>query len=144
MAAYNAGNGAFKRKLCEELQIPTDPSTLDIADENYEDVVDAWFSFWVHYSDGLSAYLEKVKEIESENIDRDVDMSKGNIIRRKIMERKKLQRAYQCPDEPWSSVDPKTAVEYPQCTRRRDIDAGQNNGSCHRANWSLCRLWKQR
>lgn len=113
LADYNAGNRALKRKLREELQIPTDPATLDIADENYEDALDAWFSFWVYHSDGLSAYLENVKEIESENIDGDVDMSKGNIIRRKIMERKKLQRAYQCPDEPWSCVDPKLLWNIP-------------------------------
>src|SRR5207247_405269 len=42
---------------------------------------------------------------EAESVGADVEASKGNLIRRKLQARKKLNQKYGCPPEPWTSVD---------------------------------------
>ena len=51
------------------------------------------------------AYIDELREIESENIGEDIDASKSHVIRRKMANRKKLAAKYGAPIEPWNAVE---------------------------------------
>ncbi|MBZ0115090.1 MAG: beta-ketoacyl synthase [Thermoanaerobaculia bacterium] len=86
---------------------PEDPQDLETESEGFDQARSAWLSFWLTRSVGLRDYLAELGGIESESIGEDVETSKGHVIRRKMMARKRLNQKYGCPLEPWASVDAK-------------------------------------
>ena len=113
LAAYRKSSEDEKRKIRNSLGAPPDPEEMDYTDDDYEDVLENWFSFWILRSDGLKQYLEQLKKIEAESITGNIDTEKMHVIRRKTTARKRLNESYGCPLEPWSAVDPKLLWNIP-------------------------------
>ena len=106
LAAYRRASRSGQQRLLEKLNAPEDPCGLDPEDDAYEDALEAWYAFWVLRSDGLRAYLEELRAIESESVADDIDASKSHLIRHKTSARRKLNKKHGCPTEPWSAVNP--------------------------------------
>ena len=107
LAAYRAlTSPAAKTDLRTELGAPPDPEDFDPQDENYEDITENWYAFWINRSDGLRLYLDELKQIEAESITGDIEKEKVHLMRRKSAARRKLNDKYACPTEPWNAVDP--------------------------------------
>lgn len=98
---------ATKAELRDAMGAPQDPAELNEYDDKYDDTQDAWYAFWVEHSEGLKNYLRKVRNVEALNIEGDIDTGKSHMIRHKMAARKKINRDYRCPPEPWNSVDTK-------------------------------------
>jgi 3-oxoacyl-(acyl-carrier-protein) synthase len=107
LAAYRQLPADQRAGRRAELGAPGDPAELPPENPALDEALDAWFHFWIHRSQGLRAYLAAAREIEAEGVGVDVEASKGNVIRRKMAARKKLNASYGCPPEPWTSVDAK-------------------------------------
>lgn len=105
LAAYRQADPGGKAALRARRGAPEDPAFIDAGDERREEVEEAWHAFWVQRSDGLHAYLEELKCIESESVADDIEKEKGHLIRRKTSARRKLNQKYGCPAEPWNAVD---------------------------------------
>jgi 3-oxoacyl-(acyl-carrier-protein) synthase len=106
LAAYGAAQGPDKKRMLKDFGAPPDPKDADSLDENYEDVTEGWFAFWVNRSDGLRSYLNELQKIEAEGIGGDIEAGKFHLIRRKSAAVRKLNAKYGCPTEPWNAVDP--------------------------------------
>jgi 3-oxoacyl-(acyl-carrier-protein) synthase len=113
LAAYYAASQQGKQRIAEDIGIPRDPESADPTDENYADISEAWYAFWVNRSDGLIQYLNELKQIEAESIMGDIDAGKVNIMRHKASGKRKLSAKYGCPIEPWNAVDPKLLWNIP-------------------------------
>ena len=105
LAVYQQSNEKIKADLRRTMGAPEDPDLLDEFDDRYEDVLEAWYAFWLDYSEGLTTYLRKIRDIEGISVGDDIEASKGHVIRHKIAARKKINKEYGCPTEPWASVD---------------------------------------
>ena len=105
LAAYRALPPAGREARRGELGAPRDPTDLAPEDPALDEALDEWLHFWTFRSSGLQAYLAEAREIEAEGVGADVEASKGNVIRRKVSARRKLNQRYGCPPEPWTSVD---------------------------------------
>lgn len=127
---YAEASAAEKAQIREEYGAPQDPAGLDQDHDIYDDVVDDWNAFWVFHSDGLKEYLLRLREIESESITGDVDSEKGHVIRRKIAARKKLNRHYGCPTEPWGSVSAKLLWNIANIAGAQISMLGKITGTC--------------
>ncbi len=104
LATYRASEASRRAELRQQLGAPQDPAELSPEADEFDEVLSGWLDFWLARSGGLRAYLDKLRTIESESVGSDVQASKGHVIRRKMMARKRLNQKYGCPTEPWSSV----------------------------------------
>lgn len=109
---------------------PQDPGELDPESEAFDDLRDDWYDFWSHHSEGLQEYLGKLRDIESESIVGDVDSGKGHVIRRKIAARRKLNKAYGCPTEPWGGVEAKLLWNIANIAGAQISMLGKITGTC--------------
>lgn len=107
LAAYRRSDPEERRRIREDMHLPEDPADLDPEDPRHDQVREEWFSAWLPHSEGLNEYLGELREIESQNIGEDVESSKRAMIRRKLGARKRLNKRFGCPPEPWTSVDAK-------------------------------------
>lgn len=105
LAAYRAADPRERSTIREDLGAPTDPRELDPEEDGFEDAVDRWTAFWVERSPALVRYLERLREIEGEGVEGDVESGKAHVIRRKMAARKRLHQEIGCPTEPWAAVD---------------------------------------
>jgi len=105
LASYRKSTEEEKEKFRAAINAPVDPESLGIDAIGYEDATEAWQLFWLERSDALLSYLDELREIESENIGKDIDASKSQVIRRKMAARKKLSAKYGAPVEPWNAVE---------------------------------------
>lgn len=105
LESYRQADDAKREQLRLEYNAPTDPASLDPEVEDFDVAVEEWLAFWVQRSAGLERYLADLKEIESQSIAGDIDAEKGHLIKRKMVSRKKLNKRYGCPEEPWAAVD---------------------------------------
>jgi 3-oxoacyl-[acyl-carrier-protein] synthase II len=107
LAAYRVTTSpAAKTDLREKIGAPPDPDAFDPLEENYEDITESWYAFWVNRSDGLREYLDELKQIEAESITGNIEKEKVHLMRRKSSAKRKLNDKYGCPTEPWNAVDP--------------------------------------
>jgi 3-oxoacyl-(acyl-carrier-protein) synthase len=113
LAAYQLASPEQKHQILDDFAAPPDPQTIEQTNEDYEDVSDNWYAFWVNRSDGLKKYLEKLKQIEAESILGDIETGKVHLIRRKAATLRKLNAKYGCPTEPWNAVDPQLLWNLP-------------------------------
>ena len=107
LADYQQQSEADQAATRDRFGAPEDPDQYPADTYERDAAREAWFEFWVNHSDQLRAYLDELCEVESWSLEGDVDANKGHLIRRKMAARKKINNRYQCPPEPWSSVDPK-------------------------------------
>ncbi|HVS64891.1 MAG TPA: beta-ketoacyl synthase N-terminal-like domain-containing protein [Thermoanaerobaculia bacterium] len=63
-----------------------------------------WDAFWAGRGDDLTAYLDELREIESRDVEGDVETGKRSTIRRKRNLVARLQEKWGTPDPPWSEV----------------------------------------
>jgi hypothetical protein len=105
LANYKSLPPQERQSLRAQIGAPEDPQDLDTESEEFDRTRSEWMSFWLARSIGLRDYLKELRQIESESIGHDVETSKGHVIRRKMMARKRLSQKYGCPQEPWASVD---------------------------------------
>lgn len=104
LAEYMAAGNDRKSIIREHLGAPNDPAELEEDADSYEDVVEAWESFWAYHSHQLKNYLNELREIEGENLEGDIDANKGHLIRKKMGARRKLNKKYGAPKAPWDAV----------------------------------------
>ena len=102
---YRGLSASEQETTRESIGSPTDPTLLAPEEETFSQALDDWLKFWCQRSAGLNAYLNELQAIESESIGDNVETSKGHVIRRKMAARKKLNKQYGCPTEPWASVN---------------------------------------
>lgn len=127
---YYESSADDRSAIREQYGAPTDPSDVSPDEESFEDIFDDWNAFWVFHSDGLQEYLQKLREIESESITGDVDSGKGHVIRRKIAARKKLNKEYGCPTEPWGGVPAKLLWNIANIAGAQISMLGKITGTC--------------
>jgi 3-oxoacyl-(acyl-carrier-protein) synthase len=113
LAAYRAASAPERRSVLTDVGAPQDPADADPMDENYEDITDNWYAFWVKRSEGLQHYLDELKEIEAQSITGDIEKGKVHLLRHKSSAKRKLNARYGCPTEPWNAVDPKLLWNLP-------------------------------
>ncbi|HVS15681.1 MAG TPA: beta-ketoacyl synthase N-terminal-like domain-containing protein [Thermoanaerobaculia bacterium] len=63
-----------------------------------------WDAFWAGRDDELAAYLDELRDVESFDVEGDVETGKRAAIRRKRTLVTRLKERWQAPDPPWSSV----------------------------------------
>jgi hypothetical protein len=97
-ATAKAGTGAGTRQphppTREELQIG----------ETYEAAREAWESYWAARSDLLAEYLRESARLHDVEIRGDIEKDKVRVIKKRLVEMKKLNQKWQIPPEPWASV----------------------------------------
>ncbi len=128
LAAYRNARPDRRVEIREEMGAPDDPRDLDPLDDWFEEAVDAWSSFWVHQSEGLHRYLERMQEIEAEGLNGDVEKDKSHVIRRKMAARKRINKEQGCPTEPWAAVDAKLLWNIPNIPSAQITMLGQLTG----------------
>jgi hypothetical protein len=128
LADYRSANAAARERRRTELGAPPDPADFAPEEQGHEARVDAWLAFWLELSEGLEKYLEELRQIESEGIVGDVESEKGNIIRRKLAARKRLNARWSCPLEPWNSVDAQLLWNIPNIPASQITMLGQITG----------------
>lgn len=129
MSMYDNSPEHLKSQIREALEAPEDPAGLNEFDAKYDDVRDAWFAFWVQFSEGLKNYLRKIRAVESTGIKGDIDSGKGHVIRHKVVARKKINREYGCPTEPWACIDPKILWNIPNIAAAQISMLGRITGA---------------
>ncbi|MCB1043387.1 MAG: beta-ketoacyl synthase [Acidobacteria bacterium] len=107
LARYHQGDADRKEQIRQEYGAPDDPDQFPPDSDARDFAREAWNAFWLTHSDQLQKYLDELREVEGLSLEGDVDANKGHLIRKKAMSRKRLNMKYGCPDEPWTSVDPK-------------------------------------
>ena len=101
----NLQNEDEKQNYLRKHEAPEDPkdktfSTLREKEEYY----DSWFAFWSSKSENLAQYLKEAAEINKVDIWGDVEKTKVNVIKKKLVSFKKLWKKWKCPEEPWTAV----------------------------------------
>ncbi len=130
LAGYRRALPEERRARLGELGAPPDPDDLDPDSDEAEEAADAWFAFWVCRSAGLERYLAELREIEAEGIGDDIDASKGHLIRRKAVARRKLNARYGCPLEPWNAVNANILWNIPNIPAAQISMLGRITGPC--------------
>jgi 3-oxoacyl-[acyl-carrier-protein] synthase II len=82
--------------------VPPDPAGAP-ADER--DMLESnWWHFWASRSPQLREYLEQLREIESANVEGDIEKGKLHMLKHKQRQTAKLQEQWGAPEPPWRSV----------------------------------------
>ena len=82
---------------------PPEPETI-AAPEERELAEDAWFAYWAKHSDALLQYLAELREIESLELEGDVETGKMRLLREKGRRLGKLGESWGAPAPPWGKV----------------------------------------
>jgi 3-oxoacyl-(acyl-carrier-protein) synthase len=82
---------------------PPEPETI-AAPEERELAEDAWFAYWAKHSAALLQYLEELREIESLQLEGDVETGKMRLLREKGRRLTKLGESWGAPAPPWNRV----------------------------------------
>ncbi len=69
-----------------------------------EELEDAWFAYWAERSDQLAVFLDELREIESTQVQGDVESGKLRMIRDKRRRLTQLQERWAAPQPPWNEV----------------------------------------
>ena len=97
---------ALRRHLDGEAdpEAPPSPSTVPSGTETWIEAKRSWDAFWMRRSDALVEYLAEAAAIQSEPVPPSSGSAKLGSIRQKLNRIKSLNRKWECPEEPWSSV----------------------------------------
>lgn len=100
LRAHLAGEG-------DAADAPTSPDEFDIGSDDWLDARNDWNAYWAAHSDGLARYLEEAAAIQAEPVPPSAGTAKLGSIRQKLSRIKVLNKAWGCPEEPWSAVSAK-------------------------------------
>jgi len=75
---------------------------LDV--DRREELEDAWFAYWAERSDQLALFLQELSEVESSQLQGDVESGKLRMIRDKRRRLVQLQERWAAPQPPWNEV----------------------------------------
>ncbi len=95
LAAHLAGVG-----LDEDAPPPPEEAGAEEADLARE----AWHEYWTARSDKLAEYLAELREIESMQVDGDVEAGKLRVLKEKRRRKTRLQERWGAPEPPWNAV----------------------------------------
>jgi 3-oxoacyl-(acyl-carrier-protein) synthase len=93
-------NSALPR---EEAESPegAPPSPASVAAESRQEAQDAWSAFWMARSPELQQYLSEAAEIDSLNLEGEVETGKLNVLRERSKRHLRLQEKWRAPEPPW-------------------------------------------
>jgi 3-oxoacyl-[acyl-carrier-protein] synthase II len=128
LTEFRAADTANQELLRRELGVPEDPSHLNLDDDSFDEVSETWYEFWIQYSSSLQDYLKELREFEAEGVGEDIEVTKGQVIRRKATSRRKLNAKFGCPKEPWNSVDANLLWNIPNMPAAQISMLGQITG----------------
>jgi 3-oxoacyl-(acyl-carrier-protein) synthase len=102
----NAAHAAYLKDGSAPADPPPDnPETiLDV--EQRELAEDAWYEYWTRHSDKLAEYLQELEQVESLQIEGDVETGKLRLLREKGRRLAKLSEKWSAPEPPWARVSP--------------------------------------
>jgi 3-oxoacyl-[acyl-carrier-protein] synthase II len=83
---------------------PPSPSEKEIGSEEWFDAKQLWDAYWAERSEALRDYLAEAATIQSEPVPPSSGTAKLNTIRQKLSRLRALNKKWNCPDEPWTSV----------------------------------------
>ncbi|HKO90300.1 MAG TPA: beta-ketoacyl synthase N-terminal-like domain-containing protein [Polyangiaceae bacterium] len=69
-----------------------------------EELEDAWFAYWAERSDQLQLFLQELAEVESSQLQGEVESGKLRMIRDKLRRLTQLQERWAAPQPPWNEV----------------------------------------
>jgi 3-oxoacyl-[acyl-carrier-protein] synthase II len=100
-------NPAFQEVLAGRAEAPEGapprPETVADPEDRYEAEA-AWWHFWAASSPDLMDYLRELAEIESLNVQGNIDRGKVNVMKEKQRRQRHLHEKWQEPTPPWQSV----------------------------------------
>lgn len=99
---------ALRRHLAgdPDAAAPPQPTTHEIGSEEWYDAKGAWDGYWASKSDALADYLRESAAIQSEPVPPSSGSAKLSTIRQKLNRLRALNKKWNCPDEPWTAVNP--------------------------------------
>jgi 3-oxoacyl-(acyl-carrier-protein) synthase len=84
---------------------PADPTTVTDPEDRY-DAEAAWWHYWADSSPDLQVYLRELAEIESLNVQGEIERGKVSVLKEKQRRLRALRERWQEPLPPWQSVSP--------------------------------------
>ncbi len=128
----NAAHAAFLALSPEEQaaqgDVPPRP-TSDDPDER-EAAEDAYWHFWAGRSPELRGYLRELQEIESLNVQGDVESAKLAVIKEKRVRTSKLQKKWQSPEPPWNAASANVLWNIHNTSASQISMLGKITGAC--------------
>jgi 3-oxoacyl-[acyl-carrier-protein] synthase II len=98
-------NAALREYQAGHSARPAIEDPRDALDEDQrEELEDAWFAYWAERSDQLQLFLEELSEVESSQVQGDVESGKLRMIRDKRRRLSQLQERWATPQPPWNEV----------------------------------------
>ena len=98
-------NAALREYLAGNAPRPPIEDPRDALDvDQREELEDAWFAYWAERSDQLQLYLAELSEIESSQVQGEVESGKLRMIRDKRRRLMQLQERWATPQPPWNEV----------------------------------------
>lgn len=98
----NAVLGAHLDGTAVDPGAPANPEGADPEERNARE--SAWWSYWAAKSAALGQYLAEYAEIEALNVEGEVESGKLRVMKEKTRRMTRLQKAWDAPTPPWSSV----------------------------------------
>lgn len=100
--ARNPARAAHEDRSANDPGAPPAPDRTEF--EERDQLEGAWWAYWAAKSPGLAQYLAEYGEIESLNVEGDVESGKLRVMKEKTRRMLRLQKAWNAPNPPWSSV----------------------------------------
>ncbi len=82
--------------------VPPDPACAGLDERDHAE--SRWWRYWAERSPELRTYLDALREIESANVEGDIETGKLHMLKRKQRQTLKLQEQWGAPEPPWRSV----------------------------------------
>lgn len=89
---------------------PTDapPAPDQAPPDERERVEGAWWHYWAARAPGLHEYLARLREIESLNVEGEIEAGKMHVMKEKVRRTQRLERDSGAPPPPWKCVTANT------------------------------------
>jgi 3-oxoacyl-(acyl-carrier-protein) synthase len=103
--ADQSRNAALREYLAGHAPRPPIEDPKDALDlDQKEELEDAWFAYWAERSEQLQIFLQELREVESSQLQGDVESGKLRMIRDKRRRLSQLQDRWGTPQPPWNEV----------------------------------------
>jgi hypothetical protein len=86
--------------------VPVNPVEFPVDSFERSDAWEVWNGFWAEKNPRLSAFVQRMGEIDSKAIGPDIEHDKLHLIRAKAKSLRELIKEYGCPNPPWEAVSP--------------------------------------
>ena len=98
-------NNSHFRAYLENPSSPVDgdvpPDPAKVPEDDRRDAEDEWWHYWAGQSPELRQYLEELREIESAEVEGNVESGKMTAMRRKRLRNTELREKWGAPSPPW-------------------------------------------